>query len=312
MTGGKGNKRGAAADHVEEAGGEGDAGDAPAAAASQMTFEQQMQLLRCQAELSERRQKESESRERELRLQLELAQAQAQQHVGRQHGDRPFDVHKASVMLPACDEREVELYLSNFEKTATISNWPKEKWAIILQSKLSGKALKAFERLSVEDFSDYDKVKQAILDELELSAEIYRSKFRGATKRLSETYSDFATYLSMQYDRWLKSCSISEFEELRQLHLIEQFCERLQQDVKVHVAEKKLPTLNEVARATDEYAVLRKNMAAGTRAVPSGARGQGQGRESTVGANVPSAGSTGHGRVSSTPGYVFNKLYIRI
>ena len=242
-----------------------------------MTFDQQVQLLKLQADLDrERAQLEREmdreraqSRQRELELQLQLAQAQRDQrpaHPDRGDGPR-FDVHKASAVLPHYDEREIEMYLSNFEKTADVSGWPRDKWSVILQPKLSGKALKAYDRLTVVEIVDYNVVKQTILDELELVAEVYRVKFRSCTKRVAETYSDFAHYMSMQFDRWTKAEQITDFESLKQLMLREKFYDKVPQDLKVHVSEKKRTSLVEVARAADEYAVLHKG--AGKLAVPS-------------------------------------------
>ena len=231
-----------------------------------MTFDQQVQLLKLQADLDRER---AQSRQRELELQLQLAQAQRDQrpaHPDRGDGPR-FDVHKASAVLPHYDEREIEMYLSNFEKTAEVSGWPRDKWSVILQPKLSGKALKAYDRLTVVEIVDYNVVKQTILDELELVAEVYRVKFRSCTKRVAETYSDFAHYMSMQFDRWTKAEQITDFESLKQLMLREQFYDKVPQDLKVHVSEKKRTSLVEVARAADEYAVLHKG--AGKLAVPS-------------------------------------------
>ena len=51
-----------------------------------------------------------------------------------------------------------------------------------LHSKLSGKALKAYDRLTVDEIVNYNFVKQTILDELELVAEVYRVKFRSCTQ----------------------------------------------------------------------------------------------------------------------------------
>ena len=53
---------------------------------------------------------------------------------------------------------------------------------MILQPKLNGKTLKAYEKLSVTDLTDYEIVKEAILDELELIAEVYRARFKNSIK----------------------------------------------------------------------------------------------------------------------------------
>jgi transposase InsO family protein len=269
---------------------------------TELTYEQQVQLFRMRAEEEDRaRRLRAEEDERamrlkqmeaeNLRLQLELAQAQARRddrpRDRDEAGRRGFDVHKASAMLPHYEERDVEMYLSNFEKTAQVSDWPRDKWSVILQPKLSGKALKAYDRLTVEQIVDYDVVKQAILDELELVAEVYRAKFRKCTKRQTETYSDFAHYLTILHDRWTKAEGVDSFEKHKQLILCEAFCETLTSDIKVHVREKDIKTLVEMARAADEYAVLHKGAGKiDTSSRPTaGGRGQGQSAPSSSGKN---------------------------
>jgi hypothetical protein len=158
------------------------AGDDDDGADVGLTYDQRLALLQAKADVELRiRQAEAEN----LRLQLDLADRQAQAAAG--HGPQAgqqqrFDIFKASGILPVYEEREVELYLANFEKLAEASGWPRDKWSLVLQPKLSGKALKAVSRLSVNDVSDYNVVKKAILDELELVSEVYRLRFRGCSQ----------------------------------------------------------------------------------------------------------------------------------
>jgi hypothetical protein len=231
-----------------------------------LTYDQRMALLQAKADVELRiRQAEAEN----LRLQLDLADRQAQAAAG--HGPQAgqqqrFDIFKASGILPVYEEREVELYLANFEKLAEASGWPRDKWSLVLQPKLSGKALKAISRLTVNDVSDYNVVKKAILDELELVSEVYRLRFRGCSKRPTESYADFVHFMSMQFDRWVKSEKVTDFESLKQLILKEQFNDKVPQDIKERLLDREFKTVMALARAADEYAAVHKS---GTRQVHS-------------------------------------------
>ena len=79
-----------------------------------------------------------------------------------------------------------------------------------MQPKLSGEILKTYDCLTVDEIVHYNVVKQTILDELELMADVYRVKFRTYTKRVTKTYCDFAYYISMQFDRWIKAEQIND------------------------------------------------------------------------------------------------------
>jgi len=48
-------------------------------------------------------------------------------------------------------ENDVETFLISFEKVAELNNFPPDKYGAILQAHLTGKALKVFTELSVEE-----------------------------------------------------------------------------------------------------------------------------------------------------------------
>ena len=89
--------------------------------------------------------------------------------------------------MPPFQEKEVDKY---FEKVADSLNWPKaswvlllknwpiESWVLLLKSVLVGKAQEIYGSLSVEQSSNYEHVKEAILKAYELVPEAYRQKFR--------------------------------------------------------------------------------------------------------------------------------------
>ena len=89
-------------------------------------------------------------------------------------------------------ETEVDKYFLHFEKVAENLKWPKEHWTLLLQSVVIGKARKIFTQLSLEQISDYDKVKEFILKGNELVPEAYRQKFRNCRKENDQTHVKFA------------------------------------------------------------------------------------------------------------------------
>ena len=62
-------------------------------------------------------------------------------------------------------ESDVETFLISFEKVAELNNYmyPPDKYAAILQAHLTGKALKVFTELSVEECRKYPTLKAALL-----------------------------------------------------------------------------------------------------------------------------------------------------
>ena len=165
-----------------------------------------------------------------------------------------FDVTKQIRLVPPFQEAEVDNYFLHFEKIARNLKWPKEFWTMLLQSVLIGKAREIYTQLSVEQASDYDCVKELILKGYELVPEAYHQKFRGCRREASQTFVEFARIKEQLFDRWCTSRKIKKnFEELRQLILIEEFKRCIGINVRTFINEQKAECLEAAARLADDY-----------------------------------------------------------
>ena len=135
--------------------------------------EQEKPLLAAEIEAK----KEAAAREHELKM----------ASLGKQSpSDKAsvFDPARNIRLVPPFQEKEVDKYFAHFEKVADSLNWPKESWVLLLQSVLVGKAQEIYGSLSVEQSSNYEHVKEAILKAYELVPEAYRQKFRNYLKMI--------------------------------------------------------------------------------------------------------------------------------
>ena len=62
--------------------------------------------------------------------------------------------------------------LPYFEKYATANKWDKNVWAAYLSVLLKGRALDVYDRLSTEDAADYDKLKDSLLKNFDMTMRI--------------------------------------------------------------------------------------------------------------------------------------------
>ena len=137
---------------------------------------------------AELKMKELEIREKELSIQLRMKELETPLPRARSPVEptsrRPamFDVSKHIKLVPPFQEREVDKYFLHFEKIATSLEWPREVWMLLLQSVLIGKAREIYSMMSVEQSSQYEIVKKAILKAYELVPEAYRQNFRNYQK----------------------------------------------------------------------------------------------------------------------------------
>ena len=207
------------------------------------------------AELKEAR----ELRELELKAEQEKAlleaekEAAAREHelkmasLGKQSpSDKAsvFDPARNIRLVPPFQEKEVDKYFAHFEKVADSLNWPKESWVLLLQSVLVGKAQEIYGSLSVEQSSNYELVKEAILKAYELVPEAYRQKFRNYLKYDSKTHVEFAREKENLFNRWCHSKEIGQdFKKLKQMVLLEEFKDKVRPTIRSHLDEQKVEEL---------------------------------------------------------------------
>ena len=170
-----------------------------------------------------------------------------------------FDVTKHMRLVPPFQEKEVDKYFLHFEQVAENLKWPKEHWTLLLQSVVIGKAREIYTQLSLEQSSDYDKVKELILKAFELVPEAYRQKFRNCRKENDQTHVEFVRTTEQLFYRWCSSKKIgSDYPKLRQLMLDEEFKRCINSDVKSFLDEKEVETLEKAARLADDYTLTHK------------------------------------------------------
>ena len=171
----------------------------------ELKAEQEKALLAAEIEAK----KEAAAREHELKM----------ASLGKQSpSDKAsvFDPARNIRLVPPFQEKEVDKYFAHFEKVADSLNWPKESWVLLLQSVLVGKAQEIYGSLSVEQSSNYEHVKEAILKAYELVPEAYRQKFRNFLKYDSKTHVEFAREKENLFNRWCHSKEIGQDLEIGQ------------------------------------------------------------------------------------------------
>ena len=114
----------------------------------------------------------------ELMGQLEVQRATFKTELEKQKSEKL--AHARDPKLPYFEESKDKMasYLSRFEKYATANKWDKNVWAAYLGALLKGRALDVHDRLSTEDAADYDKLKDALLKNFDMTERGFRKKFR--------------------------------------------------------------------------------------------------------------------------------------
>ncbi len=171
-----------------------------------------------------------------------------------------FDISRQIRLVPAFRETEIDSYFSAFEHIAVALHWPREIWSLLLQCRLTGKAQEVSAVLSIEESLDYDILKASVLRAYELVPEAYRQKFRGHLKAANQTFVEFAHEKGALFDKWCQSNKVNDFEQLRELVLLEDFKNTLPDKIVVHLNEQKVNMLAQAAVLADEFVLTHKTV----------------------------------------------------
>ncbi|XP_059907791.1 uncharacterized protein LOC132457555 [Gadus macrocephalus] len=169
-----------------------------------------------------------------------------------------LDIATSLHLLPRFNEKDVDTFFLLFERVADTQDWPGSHRALLLQSRLTGKAQRAFSALTVEEARDYDLVKASVLRAYELIPEAYRQRFRNMRRLSDQTNVEFARELRLQCQRWCVACKVESYEELIDLIVLEQFKNTLPERVATYVAEKQATSESVAAVLVDEYELTHK------------------------------------------------------
>ncbi|XP_068237354.1 uncharacterized protein [Palaemon carinicauda] len=122
-------------------------------------------------------------------------------------------------LIPKFSESDVGKFFVAFEKVAHQLAWPKELWAVLVQSAFSGEAQVVYAALSAEDSGQK----------------------------------------AVKLDEWLAAEEASTFAELRKLVLLEDFKNNIPKDVRIHIEEFNIDNVNEAAKAADRFVLSHKH-----------------------------------------------------
>ena len=226
-----------------------------------LEFEKEQERKRLEQE-REKRECEKELKLRELEIMAAEKEKDRVMKIKLEQSKlEHFDASKYVKFVPPFIEKDVDKYFLLFEKVAKDLNWPLDKYTILLQSALKGKASETYTALSPEQTSDYQFVKESILKAYQLIPEAYRQKFRNYKKEGDKTHVEFGREKERLLDRWCASEEIrKDYERLRQMILLEEFKNCVHPAIKNYIAEQKASTLSKAAEMADEYFLSHKHL----------------------------------------------------
>ena len=194
----------------------------------------------------------------ELMGQLEVQRATFKTELEKQKSEKL--AHARDPKLPYFEETKdkMDSYLSRFEKYATANKWDKNVWAAYLSALLKGRALDVYDRLSTEDAADYDKLKDALLKNFDMTERGLRKKFRYSRPEGSEIFIQFSSRLCSYLNKWLTMAKVEKsFEAVCDFMARDQFLEACSRELFGHLKPKAFENLDAMAKEADLFAEAR-------------------------------------------------------
>ena len=160
-------------------------------------------------------------------------------------------VHALNPKLPYFEENKdmMDSYLSRYEKYVVANKWDRSIWAAYLSALLKGRALEVYDRLSVADANDYEKLKDALLKNFDMTERGFRKKFRNDRPERSETFIQFGSRLRSYLNKWINMAKIENTSEaICDFMARDQFLELCSRELYVHLKPKTFKNLDEMAK----------------------------------------------------------------
>merc|ERR1712131_504109 len=158
--------------------------------------------------------------------------------------------------VPRFDEESVDVFFDAFENVATELEWPRERWVLLVQRALTGRAQQAYAALDHAAARDYDTLKDAVLAAYGSVPDEHRKKFRAHQRGVGESHLEVYRLLKTLMTRWLTAIQANTGEEVKEAFLLEQFCRGLPRELELYVAERAPKTAKEAAELADSWEVI--------------------------------------------------------
>lgn len=133
------------------------------------------------------------------------------------------DVPRYLPLLPKFNESDVREFFALFERICFTYGWKREFWILLLQHCLFGKGSRIFTSLPLERSSDYEYVKERILNAYAVSPEELRLRFRMEKRRDNETFLEFSRRKRYQMEEWISGEKCKTAEDFKGLMFKECF-----------------------------------------------------------------------------------------
>lgn len=231
--------------------------------AQKRELEQKKLELEREERLREHERQQQKHEKEMAEIQVEILKSRAAAGIEGDNLVRPSEVEPCRMdqwIKPYKMGEDIALFLVHFERTCERGKFSPSTWSQRLVTLLPCEAANVVARLSVSDAEDYGKVKATLLKRYRISSEAFRQRFRDASKKSNEDYSEFAYGLKTNLVEWLKGAEVYQSrDKIVECICLEQFYRSIPQAVRLWIQDRDgVDTVDKAALLADEYVMRRK------------------------------------------------------
>ena len=212
------------------------------------------------------RARDQEHASRLAEIQRDTARETADRHDATQIREGELADRRAAMRtmpkLQPFDEKndDMDAFIRRFESYAVSLEWPIDKWAHNLSALLHGIALDVYNRQPVNDTSNYDSLKEALLRRFMLTEEGFREKLRTAKPERGESFGQFMTRLEGYFNRWIELGHVDKtYQGLKDALLREQAMSVVTRNLRILIMERKPKDIGEMSILAEQYLEVHGN-----------------------------------------------------
>ena len=161
------------------------------------------------------------------------------------------DTREIKGLLPQMTNDEAMAFFQSYERVMILHNVDYMLWARYLPSQMTAKALKIYNRLSLEQSTDYHSIKDAILKGYNLTESTYLKVFQTLRRTGNTTYQTHLLNLREAFERYLQASNIVDFEGLIDDNIKNKFLEGLPPNVHAFVTARQPKSADDCAKYAD-------------------------------------------------------------
>ena len=154
---------------------------------------------------------------------------------------------------------DIDAFVNRFERKCELYHVTGEVQAMCFADLLQGRALEAYNLMSIDDAKDFHEIKRILFAKYQVNADGFRKRFESSSMNLNETPKQFLTRIEGYWNRWISMAKIDKtYEAIQNEFVKNKFLNSVSPQLCIYLKERKNASLDEMAMLAENYLEARQ------------------------------------------------------